>query len=136
MNRIGPYLNALPQGRLLAGCLALVSVIGVVDYVTGYEMNVTMIYLAPIFAAAWYAGINAAIVMSIISMTAWYISVLYMHQTYSEPLLHVWDGTIQFAMFVLFSYVMSKLKDALSHADERFATVLEGLNAVVFVTDV
>jgi signal transduction histidine kinase len=73
--------------------------------------------------------------MSIIATTAWYISVLYMHQSYSQPWLHIWDGTIQFAMFVVFGVVMSKLKVALGHADERFATVLEGLDAAVFVSD-
>jgi C4-dicarboxylate-specific signal transduction histidine kinase len=98
-------------------------------------MNVAMLYLAPIFMAAWGMGTNAAVVMGIISMMAWFLSVLYMHQTYSQPLLHVWDGLIQFAMFVLFGFVISKLKNALSHADERFATVLEGLNAPVFVRD-
>jgi C4-dicarboxylate-specific signal transduction histidine kinase len=135
MNKAGPFFTRLPPGRLLAVCLLLVTLIGIIDYYSGSEMNVAMLYLAPIFIAAWSVGNNAAIVMSIISMTAWFVSVLYMHQTYSEPWLHVWDGLIQFAMFVLFGFVISKLKNALSHADERFATVLEGLNAAVFVRD-
>jgi C4-dicarboxylate-specific signal transduction histidine kinase len=135
MNKDDPYLTGLPPGPLLVLCILLITVIGFVDYYTGSEMNVAMLYLAPIFLAAWGMGTNAAVVMSIISMVAWFLSVLYMHQTYSQPLLHVWDGIIQFAMFVLFAFVISKLKNALSHADERFATVLEGLNAPVFVRD-
>lgn len=136
MEKLARFLANLPPGRLLGLCLALVSVIGVIDYYTGTEMNITMLYLAPIFIAAWTLGTNAAVVMSIISMTAWFVSLLFMHQAYSQPLLHVWDGLIQFAMFVVFGYVISKLKNALSHADERFATVLEGLNAAVYVSDV
>jgi C4-dicarboxylate-specific signal transduction histidine kinase len=58
-----------------------------------------------------------------------------MHQTYSQPWIHIWDGAIQFAMFVVFGIVISKLKIALGHADERFATVLEGLDAAVYVSD-
>jgi len=135
MIRLGPYLTAVSTGRLLAVCVALVSLIGVTDYVTGYEMNVTLLYLAPIFVAAWFAGMNAAIVMAIVSIAAWYVSALYMHRPYAEPLLQVWDGAIQFAMFMLFAYVISKLKSSLSHADERFATVLEGLEAAVYVSD-
>src|SRR5829696_4808820 len=102
MEKLTRFLANLPPGRLLTLCLALVSAIGITDYYTGSEMNVTMLYLAPIFVAAWTLGTNAAVVMSIISMTAWFVSVLYMHQTYSQPLIHVWDGFIQFAMFVLF----------------------------------
>ena len=135
MNKDDPYLTRLRPGRLLVVCLVLVTLIGFIDYYTGSEMNVAMLYLAPIFLAAWGMGANAAVVMSIISMMAWFLSVLYMHQTYSQPLLYVWDGLIQFAMFVLFAFVIAKLKNALSHADERFATVLEGLNAPVFVRD-
>ena len=135
MSQQDPYLTRLPPGKLLAVCLVLAAIIGVIDYYTGYEMNVTLLYLAPVFIAAWGLGTNAAIVMSIISMTAWFVSVLIEHQAYSHPLLHVWDGVIQFAMLVLFGFVISKLKNALHHADERFATVLEGLNAAVYVSD-
>src|SRR5207253_762271 len=120
---------------LLAQWLVLVAVIGFLDYQTGYEMNMAVVYLAPIFAVAWALGTNAAIVMSIICTTAWYLSMLNMHQNYSQPLLHVWDGAIQFAMFVVFGIVISRLKSALSNADERFAAVLEGLDAAVHVAD-
>ena len=135
MRKIDPYFTHLPPGRILTLCLALVACISALDYFSGSEMNVTMLYLAPIFLAAWSVGMNAAVVLSIISMTAWFLSVLFERQAYSEPLLHVWDGAIQFAMFVIFGFVISRLKSALSHADERFATVLEGLNAAVYVSD-
>ena len=79
MEKLARFLANLPPAPLLALCLALVSVIGVSDYYTGSEMNITMLYLAPIFIAAWTLGTNAAVVMSIISMTAWFVSVLYMH---------------------------------------------------------
>jgi signal transduction histidine kinase len=134
VNKLTAYLSSLPPARLLAICLALVAVIGGADYVSA-EMNLSMLYLAPIFVTAWALGIHAAIVMSIIATTAWYISLLYMHQNYSQPWLHIWDGTIQFAMFVVFGIVISKLRIALGHSDERFATVLEGLDAAVYVSD-
>jgi signal transduction histidine kinase len=135
VNRIDAYLSSQPPSRLLAACLLLVSVIGMVDFYTGYEMNFATVYLAPIFITAWTLGTHAAIVMSIIATTAWYLSILHMHYDYSQPWLHIWDGGIQFAMFVIFGIVISKLKTALGHADERFATVLEGLDAAVYVSD-
>ena len=135
MNKLTAYLARMTPARLLATCLALVVLIAAGDYYSGAEMNVAMLYLAPVFLTAWTLGTHAAIVMSIIGTTAWYISVLYMHQNYSQPWLHIWDGAIQFTMFVIFGIVISKLKIALGHADERFATVLEGLDAAVYVSD-
>ena len=135
MNKLITYLAHVAPERLLMLCLVLVALIGFADYQTGYEMNMAVVYLAPVFLVAWTLGANAAIVMSIICTTAWYLSMLHMHQNYSQPLLHVWDGAIQFAMFVIFGIVIAKLKSALSNADERFAAVLEGLNAAVYVAD-
>jgi signal transduction histidine kinase len=135
VNRIDAFLTNQPPARLLAASLVLVSVIGVIDFFTGYEMNFAMVYLAPIFMCAWTLGTHAAIVMAIIATTAWYISIVHMHFSYSQPWLHIWDGVIQFLMFVIFGIIIAKLKTALGHADERFATVLEGLDAAVYVSD-
>jgi C4-dicarboxylate-specific signal transduction histidine kinase len=135
LNSLIDHISRMPPPRLLAMCLVLVAVIGVADYQTGYEMNMAVVYLAPIFVVAWALGTHAAIVMSIICTTAWYLSMLNMHQNYTQPLLHVWDGAIHFAMFVIFGVVISRLKSALSNADERFAAVLEGLDAAVYVAD-
>src|ERR1051325_1257916 len=125
----------MSPARLLAICLILVAIIGIVDYYSGAEMNIAILYLAPIFMAAWALGTHAAIVMSIIATTAWYLSIVPMHYHYSPPWLHIGDGAIQFLMFVIFGVVIAKLKIALGHADERFATVLEGLDAAVYVSD-
>ena len=135
MNTLLNYISRLTPGQLLAQCLVLVAAIGILDYQTGYEMNMAVVYLAPVFVVAWAMGSHAAIVMSIICTTAWYVSLLHMHQEYSHPLLYVWDGAIQFAMFVTFGVVIARLKSALSNADERFAAVLEGLDAAVYVAD-
>ena len=135
MNSITAFISRLRPGPVLAASLALVAIIALADYYSGAEMNVAMLYLAPIFMTAWALGTHAAIVMAIISSTAWYLSVLNMHQSYSHAWLHIWDGSIQFAIFLVFGVVMAKLRIALGHADERFATVLEGLDAAVYVSD-
>src|SRR5436189_168857 len=46
MNTLDAYLSGLPPARLLVLCLALVSVVGVLDYKTGYGMNVAVLYVA------------------------------------------------------------------------------------------
>ena len=46
-----------------------------------------------------------------------------------------WDAAIHFATFAIFALIIAKLKLALGHADERFSTVLEGLDVPVYVTD-
>jgi hypothetical protein len=136
MRDIDSRYARMAAGPLLTLCVALVAGVSALDYYTGREMNVGLLYLAPIFIAAWGVGLNAAVAISIISMTAWFLAVTMERQFHAHPLLHLWHGAIQFAIFVTFAFVISRLKSALSHADERFATVLEGLNAAVYVSDV
>lgn len=136
VSTVDRYLCELPPvGVFLLG-LGLMGLIAGSDYLTGYDMSLAVLYLAPIFVVAWPLGIYAAIVMSIICTAVWFLSVLVMQAPSPDPLLQLWDGGIQFAMFVLFSVVITKLRAALGHADERFAAVLEGLDAAVYVRDV
>jgi C4-dicarboxylate-specific signal transduction histidine kinase len=135
LSELTEALARLSRGQVLAVCIALVCAIGTTDYLTDYEVSMTLLYLAPIFLAAWSLGFNAALGMSAVSMMAWFISVVYVHELHRQPQLYLWDGLIQFAMFLLFALVIRRLRLALSNADERFATVLEGLDAAVYVSD-
>jgi len=135
LSELTEALARLSRGQVLAVCIALVCAIGTTDYLTDYEVSMTLLYLAPIFLAAWSLGFNAALGMSAVSMVAWFISVVYVHELHPQPQLYLWDGLIQFAMFLLFALVIRRLRLALSNADERFATVLEGLDAAVYVSD-
>ncbi|MGZ8197366.1 MAG: ATP-binding protein [Burkholderiales bacterium] len=128
-------LDRLSRAQVLGLCLALVCVIAATDYLTNYEITMTLLYLAPIFVAAWSLGFNAALVVSIISLAGWFVSVIYMQQLHTQPASYLLDGAIQFVMFVLFALVIRRVRLALASADERFATVLEGLDAAVYVSD-
>ena len=65
MNKLIALISTQPPGRLLVICLALVAAIGTTDYLTGAEMNLSLVYLAPIFMTAWALGMHAAIVMDL-----------------------------------------------------------------------
>lgn len=133
LNRVDQLLCRQPPVVLWSVTLCLVAAIAASDRLTGYDMSLAVLYLAPIFIASWALGPRAGILASMICTASWSLSVLLMHSAALDPLLQVWDGSIQFVMFVVFSVVISNLKRALGRADERFATVLEGMDAAVYV---
>jgi C4-dicarboxylate-specific signal transduction histidine kinase len=135
LNRLDRHLCNLAPGAVWSLALALITAIAAGDYLTGYDMSLAVLYLAPIFVVSWRLGQHAGVLISMICTVSWSLSVLLMQPLASDPLLQVWDGGIQFAMFVLFSIVISKLRKALTHADDRFAAVLEGMDASVRVND-
>lgn len=135
LNRLDRYVCGLPSAAVWLAALGLVAAIAASDYLTGYDMSLAVLYLGPVFIAAWVLGLRAGILMSVLCTGAWSLSVLFMRPLVSDLLPQVWDGGIQCAMFVLFSVLISKLKAALGHSDERFTTVLEGMDASVHVCD-
>jgi C4-dicarboxylate-specific signal transduction histidine kinase len=58
-----------------------------------------------------------------------------MGYAYAHPFYHLWEALIRLMTWVIFVLLLARLKIALAYADERFVTVLEGLDAAVYVTD-
>ncbi len=113
----GTRLIGRIQGRLdrlstlavvLSSCLALV-LIGIGDYITGTEIIFTMFYLIPVSAISWKLGRSAGIVASLICAVVWSI-VDYFGRPLFDPVTVVWNIAIQFAMFVSYAVVLSKVR--------------------------
>src|SRR5688572_16388630 len=125
-----------PGIHWLVLCLVLLVAVAAVDYAT--DLNVSLLYLAPVFILAWTYGSRPAILVALFAGAAVFLFVFVVSAgpTYVQGRIYLaWEAVIQFATCVIFAFVIAKLKIALSHADERFATVLEGLDVAVYVSE-
>ena len=129
-------LAAAPLRRagILAVSLVLVAAIAVADAFTGYEVRLAILYLVPIALATWFLSRAAGILIAVLAATAWLLSFLFEHP-YSHVFYHYWEGALTVATYVIFVLLLSRLKEALAHSDDRFAKVVDGLDAMVFVED-
>ena len=131
---LDPRVEAGPKARWIAVCLALVVVIAAADYATGYEISLSILFLAPVFIGAWTLGRAGGVAIAIVSALAWYFVFLGLH-LHPEGFYHLLDALVRGGTWIIFALVIHRLKLALAHADERFVTVLEGLDAAVYVSD-
>ena len=122
------------QALTLAASIALAGAIAVADEYTGYEIRLGILYLVPIALSTWFVGRNAGILVAVLAVTGWLLSFLSDH-LYSHVIYLYWEGAITVATYILFVLLLSRLKEALAHADDRFAKVVDGLDAMVFVED-
>lgn len=134
MKRLDRYLK--PRHKVWWGilCVVLVAAIAVADYATGYEISLSVLFLAPVFIGAWILGRVGGVAMSVLSAVAWYIVFLELHP-HPSGFYHLLDALLRGCTWIIFALVIHELKLALAHADERFVTVLEGLDAAVYVSD-
>jgi len=116
-------------------CGALVGVIAFVDYVTGYELNLSILYLATVCLATWMLGRTAGIVFSLAAVAAWLVVDIFTSHGYTHWFYRYWEMVIRIVTWLGFALLLDRLKTALAHADERFVTVLARLDAAVYVAD-
>jgi len=115
-------------------CFALIGVIVAADHATGYEVSLSVVYLAPVVIAAWMLGLRAGLVMAAAATAAWYVTFAGANP-YPHPILHGWDALVRASTASIFALVIDRLRLALARSDERLVTVLEGLDAAVYVAD-
>jgi C4-dicarboxylate-specific signal transduction histidine kinase len=135
-----PEIDAAPSDGVasrrsaVAFCayLALAALIALVDYETGYDVRLATLYLFPIGLAAWRLGPGAGTFMAVASTFAWLFSFQSLHP-YTDDAYFYWEGVSKAATFLFIVWLVTQLRRALAHADQRFVTVLDGLAAAVFV---
>ena len=115
-------------------CLALVGGIALADYATGYDIRLAILYLVPITVATWRVGRAAGIFLAAAASASWLVTFGSLHR-YAHPFYFYWEGVILAATFVIVVVLLSSLRAALARSDLRFVTVLEGLDAAVYVED-
>lgn len=101
-----------PRLVLIWSCLAVFVVEGI-DYVTGYEVSLSLLYLAPIGLAAWYAGRRPGYAVAALSCLAWYVADRAAGGEYSSPVIPVWNAIVRLALFLIVAHLLAALRTSL-----------------------
>ena len=118
----------------IAVCVVMTAVVATADYLTGYEVSLSVLYLAPVFVATWRFGTLGGVAAAVIATMTWYGIFANAH-LYPHPFYYGWEALIRISTGIVFAILIDRLKIALARSDQRFVTVLEGLKAAVYVAD-
>ena len=111
---------------ILAG-LGILVVIGIVDYLTGFEMQFSVFYLLGVGLAAWFVGRGFGLMMSALSVLIWIGGDVAAGARYSNPLIPVWNALILMAFYFIVVWLLSSLR---SFHRELEATVRQRTQAL------
>jgi diguanylate cyclase (GGDEF)-like protein len=113
--------TATPQRSILGSLAASVAVllaIAALDYVIGYEVHLTAVYLIPIFLATWNVGRGAGITMAIASAVLSVGGDALGGEPYTTWLIPWTMLLLWAALFTVFVLVLTQLKRALEREQE------------------
>jgi signal transduction histidine kinase len=110
MRRFLSYLERLPRGAIIAVALLIVILVGVIDYLTGYEISFSIFYLAGIALATWYAGRRFAWVVSTLSVVSWLVGDLAAGATYANHFVPIWNVMIALVGYLVVVEALANLR--------------------------
>ncbi len=95
-----------------AVALAGVCAVGVLDELTGPDVSSTLLYLAPIGFATWFAGRWTGLVTVAASAEVWLVADL-LARDYGQPTSRYWNVLLELGVFAIFCVVLGELKKRL-----------------------
>jgi diguanylate cyclase (GGDEF)-like protein len=96
---------------VLAACG--VAIVGAVDYLTGYEVSLSLFYLGPVALATWYGGRRAGVGFAILCCVVWYIAEVSAGARYSNSAIPLWNALVRLGFFLVTSFLLSALRKTL-----------------------
>jgi signal transduction histidine kinase len=109
----------------------LVAAVGLVDYFTGEELSVSILYLVPVCLCTWRVGRLSGLVIAWASATAWLIADLAASERLQHPLIPYWNAAVLLGSFCVVVYLLSALKAlqmGLEHRVEQRTSALREAN--------
>jgi len=121
-----PFMDKLGrQSRLtfiLVG-LAALALIGLVDYLTGFEIMFSVFYLLVVGLASWFVGRGFGLLMAVLSIGVWIGGDLAAGAHYSNPVIAVWNALILLVLYLIVVWLLTTLRglhrDLESRVQER-----------------
>lgn len=107
------YLNRRSRLTILVLAASVVGVVEAADYLTGFEVSLSLFYLAPVALAAWYAGVGAGVAIAAIACVGWYLADVAAGNHYSVAAIAIWNALVRLGIFLVTGLLLSALRESL-----------------------
>jgi hypothetical protein len=113
----------LPASLSLTITVTGVLLLGLVDWLTGYELNFFVFYFIPISVGAWYIGLGASVTLAVLSALVWFGADVMSGNTQSSNIYAVWNTMVRLLSFLAIGWSVSKMRDALDRERDKAETL-------------
>jgi signal transduction histidine kinase len=112
-------VEAWPKQVVILACIVFITLVGLADYVTGYETFFFTFYLLAIFWGTWRVSITFGVLLSALSVTAWISANVEAGAHYSTYFVPVWNAAIMFTIYVIVVLLLARLKKMHVELEQR-----------------
>jgi PAS domain S-box-containing protein len=118
--RVIPRRDGTHSGALFTAFgLALVVLVGVIDYLTGVEISFSIFYLIPVSLVAWFAGKWPGLLIALTSAAACLTADSMGGSTFSHAAIPYWNAAVRLFFFVITVLLLSALTQLNDHLEKK-----------------
>ena len=110
--------------------IPLTLIVALLDYYTGEELNVTLLYLAPIALASWKLGTKEAILVAVVSALVWFVEDYLILRESAVLWIPFWNMVGLFGFFLTVVLILSSLRKAFAAQQRLIGELQEALGQV------
>ncbi len=99
--------------------LAVLLIIGLVDYLTGFEILFSVFYLLEVGLAAWFVGRGFGLLMSFLSVLVWIGGDVAAGARYSNPLIPAWNALILMTFYSIVVWLLASLRNLQRQLEDK-----------------
>jgi hypothetical protein len=92
-----------------------VLILGLADWLTGYELNFFVFYFVPISVGAWFLGLGASVTLAVVSALVGFGADVLAGHLYSSSVHAVWNTTIRLVSFLAIGWSISRMRRSFEH---------------------
>ena len=116
------WLEALPKTAWIAISVFLTLFIGCIRYLTGPDLALSLFFLFPIFAATWFAGCWAGVLMSFLSALSWLAADILLLAPFKQTYVPILNETFRLIVFLIVTFMLTGFKRALNRQKDLAMT--------------
>ncbi len=123
-----PWANN--RHRSMAITFLVLLVLGVLNFLTGYEISFSIFYLIPIAFALWHVGKGFALITAFISATIWELSDILAGHVFSHPVIPIWNAGVRLSFFIIIVFLASRWKTAYDKQQQLILELQKALEEI------
>ncbi len=112
------FFDQLPRNYVIAWATFFVATVGLIDYLTGTEVLVSIFYLLPVALVTWYVNRATGIIFSLVSAIMWLLADFGGGHIYFHPFIGIWNAIEACCLFLLVVMILANMKKAFQQLNE------------------
>jgi signal transduction histidine kinase len=122
-------VSTWPKPVIVGLLFGLVIAVGWVDYVTGVDISVSFLYLAPIAVGTWVGSRSIGNIVALASSGVWLGADLLAGHTYGHWFIPLWDTLMCASSFLVVVALLASLREANEGLEQTVARRTKALQA-------